>query len=376
MALGYQHAGASSTQEWVDFVLDSSNRPRIVAYDNLNAYARLAALSASATWNCWQLSDAPLMGGDLSYVGLDGVAVVDAGGTPYTALVVQKRLTLNACGVSFVDRLQLWLQKGTAVTASSQVCIDSTGDLFGCVQASQQGRHVAMTRASDGRVHVAYLDGSAALRYAVSNTTVTSFASETVAAGQATLGGGDISIAVDGQGAPHIAFVQSSQHAYARRIGNTWQVVVLSVPAYPSGYSGRRLTNISLKLDASGLGTMAFTVGDTLWSIRETSAMVFATAEVADGGIGMEGYPSLARATNGALHLSYFRTAPGVENLCYVQRGSGAWGTPAIVSSHTGGAGGFVHKRHVIALTSGPTPLPRIAYPTTGSGGGTSIWLA
>jgi len=372
-------ARASSTQQNVDFVLDASNRPRIVAYDDLNFFVRLGIYDASAVWRCYFLQDAPLMGGTSTTAisGSDGAAVVDVGGTPYTAYTVQKVLNVEDpahCGnVNAVDRVQLWLQKGTTVTTASQVCIDSTGSLYGCVNFSVVGIHVTLARTSDGRIHAAYQAGDLSLRYAVSNTSVTSFTPEFVGPGSSLPGG--LSLAVGSDGQPHVVFIQSGQYLYGVRSVGGWSFTPLMVPAYPNGYAGRPMTNVSLKLDGSNLASIAFTVGDTVWYARETSAFAFASAEIVAGS-GVQGYPSLARGNDGTIHVSYFGYAPGLELMYYVTRTGNGWGTPVTVAASGSGLGGFSNKRQVIALTSGSNQLPKIAYPETNPGGGAAIWLA
>src|SRR5262245_48793256 len=89
-------ARPSSTREFVDLALNGSNAPRVVSYDYANFFVRLGVFSASSTWDCYTLQGAPLMGGATHIAsGLEGVAVVDAGGTPYVAYTVDKILDVE-----------------------------------------------------------------------------------------------------------------------------------------------------------------------------------------------------------------------------------------------------------------------------------------
>lgn len=372
-------AEGAAVRQFVDFAFNSSNEPRVVGYDEESSLVRLGVYSSSS-WTCTALSNAVGMGGGLITTGARGVALLDVSGTPYVAYTVFKRLYPEdpfTCGITYVDREQLWLQKGTTQDQASQVCIDSTGSMFGCVNWSNVGAAVALAHSGDGRVHAAYVAGANALRYAVSNTGVTEFASESVGATTLMSSGNCVALVVDTEALPHLVHVLNGEYVYrVKRPTTGWSQVALQVPSYPNGYAGRPVTGVSLVVDGSGLAAVAYAVGDSLWFAKESEPDVFATPELVDGGAGFAGYPALARNTAEVFYASYSRVTSGQEHAYFATRGSGSWGTPTPVASHNSPLGPFSNKRLRLLLTSGSSELPRIAYPTSNPDGGAAIWLA
>lgn len=371
---------ATEVRDLADLAFRGSTQARVVAYDHYSSFVRVGMHETSG-WTCAVLDDAPGMGGRASdkVIGGDGLSILEVMGTPYIAFTAKKFLPTDpvSCGgESGRVRRQLWLQIGTTVSLANQVCIDSAGVNYGCINVSDLGYHVSIARGGDGKIHAAYRTGSGALRYAVSNTAVTSFSAESVGVAATSGAGGDIAIAVDGSGAPHIAFIRGGLYRYAVKSGATWAETTLAVPAYSAGYAGRALTSVSLKLDGSGLASIAFSVGDSLWFAQESASMQFGTAELIDGGSGFEGYPSLVRASNGNIHVSYCRGASGLDLVYYALRSSGTWGSPVLAASEASPLGSFTNKRQTIGLTNGSPQLPRIAYPAANPAGGSAIWLA
>lgn len=296
------------------------------------------------------------------------------------AYTVFKRLypeNPSQCGVTYVDRTQLWLQKGPTQNSASQVCVDSTGSMFGCVNWSNVGAAVTLARSADGRVHAAYVAGANALRYAVSNLDASEFASEPVGPSTLSTTGSSLSLAIDVNGLPHVVHVLAGQYVYqVKRPGIGWTQAVLQVPAYPSGYAGRPLTGASLTLDDSGLAALVFVVGDSLWFAKETGPETFAMPELVDGGAGFAGHPALARAADESYHASYYRSTSGQEHVYVSSRGANGWGSPTLVASHSTPLGEFTHKRQRMTLTTVSGSSPRIAYPASNPDGGAAIWLA
>jgi hypothetical protein len=287
---------------------------------------------------------------------------------PLIAYSVSKLLSFscpNGQQQNDVERSILWLLKGTATSPSSVVAIDSSAATVGCAPYGDVGYRVALARSLDGRVHAAYIafPGSY-LKYAVSNVGVASFTSVVVGNAGMQIYAREVSLAIDAQGYPHIAYISDSHTVrYTYQNASGWHSVEAAVPA-----GSVNPKDVALVLDQSGLAYVVLSLGSELWCERETAAGTFVTHSRVDAGTTEIFGVSVVIMPDGTLHASYVRD----NDIRYAIYTQGAWYRQLAVDLGPG----QTPDNNQTSLCIGSNGSPWIGYKAPAPAGGTGVFLA